>query len=61
MEEYYKQDELEIGLDEAGSGCLMGPVFAAGVIMNDIGLNPPPYPIKILKMFIQGELRNIEI
>lgn len=46
MEQYYKQGELEIGLDEAGRGCLMGPVFTAGVIMNDIGVEPPPYPIK---------------
>jgi|TARA_B000000532_G_C18845033_1_gene396819 ribonuclease HII len=46
MEQYYKVGELEIGLDEAGRGCLLGPVFTAGVIMNDISMNYPPYEIK---------------
>ena len=35
MEQYYERDKLEIGLDEAGRGCLLGPVFTAGVILND--------------------------
>ena len=46
MQQYYKQGELEIGLDEAGRGSLLGPVFTAGVILNDIQSNPPPYEIK---------------
>lgn len=46
MEQYYENNKLEIGLDEAGRGCLLGPVFTAGVIMNDIKSNPPPYEIK---------------
>ena len=46
MEKYYKEGELEIGLDEAGRGSLLGPVFTAGVILNDTGVLPPPYPIK---------------
>lgn len=46
MQQYYKQNNLEIGLDEAGRGCLLGPVFTAGVILNDTGVLPPPYPIK---------------
>lgn len=46
MEQYYKEGELEIGLDEAGRGSLLGPVFTAGVILNDTGVLPPPYPIK---------------
>ena len=46
MNQYYEKDKLEIGLDEAGRGCLMGPVFTAGVILNDILNNPPPYEIK---------------
>ena len=32
MELYCYQDKLEAGLDEAGRGCLAGPVFAAAVI-----------------------------
>lgn len=30
---YYQQDFLEAGCDEAGRGCLAGPVFAAAVIL----------------------------
>ena len=38
---YFKKDILEAGCDEAGRGCLAGPVFAAAVILpsgfeNDI-------------------------
>ena len=33
MENFYSKNEiLEAGLDEAGRGCLAGPVFAAAVI-----------------------------
>lgn len=46
MQQYYKENNLEIGLDEAGRGSLLGPVFTAGVILYDIKSNPPPYPIK---------------
>ena len=46
MKQYYEEGKLEIGLDEAGRGCLLGPVFAAGVILNDFDFNPPPYEIK---------------
>ena len=45
MKQYYENNKLEIGLDEAGRGRLLGPVFAAGVILNDAGILPP-YPIK---------------
>ena len=41
MKQYYENNKLEIGLDEAGRGCLLGPVFAAGVILNDTGILPP--------------------
>lgn len=30
---YYRENELEAGCDEAGRGCLAGPVFAAAVIL----------------------------
>jgi ribonuclease HII len=30
---YFKKDTIEAGLDEAGRGCLAGPVFAAAVIL----------------------------
>ncbi|MFM9946154.1 MAG: hypothetical protein ACKVQB_13070 [Bacteroidia bacterium] len=33
LEPCYKKDCIEAGLDEAGRGCLAGPVFAAAVIL----------------------------
>ena len=30
---YYQEDHIEAGCDEAGRGCLAGPVFAAAVIL----------------------------
>ena len=32
MEQYYEVDKIEAGIDEAGRGCLFGPVCVAGVI-----------------------------
>lgn len=32
---YYNKDSIEAGLDEAGRGCLAGPVVAAAVILPD--------------------------
>jgi len=46
MKNYYKSQNLEVGLDEAGRGCLLGPVVVGAVIMNDIRDNPPPCEIK---------------
>jgi ribonuclease HII len=34
METFYENDKIEIGLDEAGRGCLFGPVCSAGVVWN---------------------------
>lgn len=39
MEISYKQDLLEAGCDEAGRGCLAGPVFAAAVILKEDVVN----------------------
>lgn len=33
MKPFYQEDLIEAGLDEAGRGCLAGPVFAAAVIL----------------------------
>tara|TARA_B100000427_G_scaffold243863_1_gene206835 strand:+ start:114 stop:743 length:630 start_codon:yes stop_codon:yes gene_type:complete len=47
MKHFYKnENELQVGLDESGRGCLLGPVCIGAVILNDITENPPPYPIK---------------
>lgn len=35
MEKQFRVDVLEAGCDEAGRGCLAGPVFAAAVILGD--------------------------
>ena len=39
---YYHKDVIEAGCDEAGRGCLAGPVFAAAVIL------PPDYENPLL-------------
>jgi ribonuclease HII len=33
LQSYYHKDHIEAGCDEAGRGCLAGPVFAAAVIL----------------------------
>ncbi len=33
LKSFYKKNQIEIGLDEAGRGCLAGPVVAAAVIL----------------------------
>lgn len=33
LKNYFKEDTIEAGCDEAGRGCLAGPVFAAAVIL----------------------------
>lgn len=34
LKKYYQKDKLEVGCDEAGRGCLAGPVVAAAVILK---------------------------
>jgi len=46
MNQFYEENKLEVGLDEAGRGCLLGPVCIGAVIMNDIRDIPPPHEIK---------------
>jgi len=64
LKQFYEKNKIELGLDEAGRGCLFGPVCIGSVILGDIELNPPPYPIrdskkcspkirKILKEYIE--------
>ena len=35
LKQFHEKDKIEIGIDEAGRGCLFGPVFVAGVIWLD--------------------------
>ena len=59
MNQYYEKDKLEIGLDEAGRGCLLGPVCTAAVILSDH--LKPPYEIRDSKKCspkVRHELRK---
>ena len=40
LKQFYETDKIEVGLDEAGRGCLFGPVCVAGVIWLDEDPNP---------------------
>ena len=46
MKYFYIENDIELGIDEAGRGCLIGPVCIGSVIMGNIEDNPPPYEIK---------------
>ena len=48
LKSYHTAEAIELGLDEAGRGFLMGPVCIAGVILSPQILeeNPPPYKIR---------------
>ena len=46
LKQFYQQDNIELGIDEAGRGCLIGPVCIASVILKDITTDPPPFEIK---------------
>jgi len=37
---YFNAEEIEAGCDEAGRGCLAGPVFAAAVILPKTFVHP---------------------
>ena len=40
LEQFYEKDKIELGIDEAGRGCLFGPVCVAGVIWVNEDPNP---------------------
>jgi len=46
LKQFYEKDTIELGIDEAGRGCLIGPVCVGSVILGDIISNPPPFEIK---------------
>ena len=46
MKRFYQKNKIELGIDEAGRGCLFGPICVGSVILGDIELNPPPCEIK---------------
>jgi len=46
MKRFYLDNDIELGTDEAGRGCLLGPLCVGAVIMGNIEDNSPPYEIK---------------
>jgi ribonuclease HII len=46
MKRFYQENTIELGIDEAGRGCLLGPLCVGAVIMSDIESEDPPYEIK---------------
>ena len=46
LEPFLKEGKVEVGLDEAGRGCLLGPVCVAGVILDPKCTESPKYPLK---------------
>ena len=58
MKSFYIENDIELGIDEAGRGCLLGPLCVGAVIMGNIEDNPPPYEIKDSKK-CSPKIRNI--
>jgi len=58
MKRFYQENEIELGIDEAGRGCLLGPLCVGAVIMGNMEDNPPPYEIKDSKK-CSPTIRNI--
>jgi len=56
---YYTKDKVEAGCDEAGRGCLAGPVFAAAVILPKKFKNPLLRDSKKLTAIQRNELYDL--
>ncbi len=56
---YFKENQIEAGCDEAGRGCLAGPVFAAAVILPAGFENPLLNDSKMLTEKQRIELREL--
>jgi ribonuclease HII len=59
LKSYYEKDVLEAGCDEAGRGCLAGPVVAAAVILPDKFDHPWLNDSKQISEKKRRELRKI--
>lgn len=61
----YKEDVLEAGCDEAGRGCLAGPVFAAAVILpgnfNHSFLNDSKKLSEKERYILRDEIKNVAV
>jgi ribonuclease HII len=56
---YYEKNKIEAGCDEAGRGCLAGPVYAAAVILPEDFFHPLLNDSKQLKEKERDILREI--
>jgi ribonuclease HII len=59
LQAYFHQDKIEAGCDEAGRGCLAGPVFAAAVILPKDFFHPLLNDSKQLTEEQRYELRPV--
>ena len=59
LKSFYKKGRIEAGCDEAGRGCLAGPVFAAAVILPENFKNDFLDDSKKLSKKKRNELRKI--
>lgn len=57
LKNYYQEDLIEAGCDEAGRGCLAGPVFAAAVILRKDFYHPLLNDSKQVSEANRNELR----
>ena len=57
LAQYYRKDILEAGCDEAGRGCLAGPVVAAAVILPKNYENIILNDSKMLSANVRSKLR----
>ncbi|MBU2019619.1 MAG: ribonuclease HII [Bacteroidetes bacterium] len=59
---YFQKNQIEAGCDEAGRGCLAGPVVASAVILNPkkkiIGLNDSKKLTEKNRIFLQEEIKE---
>ncbi|MBI1223577.1 MAG: ribonuclease HII [Bacteroidetes bacterium] len=58
LKAYVQKGRLEAGCDEAGRGCLAGPVFAAAVILPNNYRNKWLNDSKQIKVALRNELRE---
>ena len=58
LKSFFKKGTLEAGCDEAGRGCLAGPVFASAVILPPDFSSPLLNDSKILKESLRYSLRE---
>lgn len=59
LRSFYLEEEIEVGCDEAGRGCLAGPVFAAAVMLPKDFFHPLLNDSKQLSEEHRYELRPI--